>query len=86
MVDSRSRIRQSILQNMTSTISLIRTPSTTKTIPISIGSLEDPLPPYLSLDGSDPLTQFVEHEMDPLSKMASDEVNKLNTFYIYSNV
>lgn len=34
----------------------------------------DPLAGHSSLDGSDPLTQFVKEEMDPLSKINADEV------------
>lgn len=34
----------------------------------------DPLSSHSSLDGLDPLSQFVQEELDPLSKMAIDEV------------
>jgi len=54
----------------TSTGSSTGTPTPTHTpIPLS-----DPLLNHPSLDGSDPLTQFAREELDPLSKMAADEV------------
>lgn len=40
-------------------------------------SLTDPLLSHCSFDGSDPLSQFAKEELDPLSKMAADEVCKL---------
>ncbi|XP_001604914.2 VPS35 endosomal protein sorting factor-like [Nasonia vitripennis] len=74
VMDGRSAIRRGTLRSTTSTSSSTRTPTPTQTtVPVNIGSIADPLSSHSSLDGSDPLTQFVREEMDPLSKMASDE-------------
>lgn len=75
VMDGRSAIRRGTLRSTTSTSSSTRTPTPTQTtVPVNIGSIGDPLSSHSSLDGSDPLTQFVREEMDPLSKMACDEV------------
>ncbi|XP_058794245.1 VPS35 endosomal protein-sorting factor-like [Phymastichus coffea] len=74
MVDGRSAIRRGTLRSATSTSSSTRTPTPTQTtVPVNINSIQDPLSSHSSLDGSDPLTQFVKEEMDPLSRMATDE-------------
>lgn len=79
MLDGRSAVRRGTLRSATSTSSSTRTPTPTQaTVPVSIGSMGDPLSSHSSLDGSDPLTQFIREEMDPLSKMASDEVRYIN--------
>lgn len=76
MVDGRSAIRRGTIRSTTSTSSSTRTPTPTQTtVPVNISSIQDPLSSHSSLDGSDPLTQFVKEEMDPLSRMATDEVS-----------
>jgi len=60
----------------TSTGSSTGTPTPTHT-PIPANPLSDPLLSHPSLDGSDPLTQFAREELDPLSKMAADEVKHI---------
>lgn len=57
----------------TSTGSSTATSTPTHT-PIPGSSLVDPLLSHCSFDGSDPLSQFAKEELDPLSKMAADEV------------
>lgn len=56
-----------------STSSSTGIPTPTHT-PVPTNPLSDPLLSHSSLDGSDPLTQFAREELDPLSKMAADEV------------
>ncbi|XP_014211910.1 UPF0505 protein C16orf62 homolog isoform X4 [Copidosoma floridanum] len=74
VIDGKSGIRRSTLRSATSTSSSTRTPTPTQTnVPVNVTSFGDPLSSHSSFDGSDPLTQFVKEEMDPLSKMASDE-------------
>lgn len=72
LIDGRSTARRNVLRS-TSTGSSTETPTPTHT-PIPANPLSDPLLSHSSLDGSDPLTHFAREELDPLSKMAADEV------------
>lgn len=72
LIDGRSAARRNALRS-TSTGSSTGTPTPTHT-PVPANPLNDPLLSHPSLDGSDPLTQFAREELDPLSKMAADEV------------
>lgn len=75
LVDGRSGMKRNVLRS-TSTGSSTATSTPTRTsVPGS--SLTDPLLSRCSFDGSDPLSQFAKEELDPLSKMAADEVCKL---------
>lgn len=79
LVDGRSGLRRSTLRS-TSTGSSTGTPTPTHA-PIPIGNpLCDPLLGHSTLDGFDPLTQFAREEMDPLSRMAADEVRSQPMF------
>ena len=78
VVNGRAAIRRGTLrsaQSSSSSTTRASTPTHTNVSTI-IGSSGDPLSSHSSLDGSDPLTQFVREEMDPLTKMATDEVLK----------
>lgn len=72
LIDGRSGNKRSILQNANTAAVNTQIPVH---IPMSGNSLPDPLLNYSSFDGSDPLTQFAQEELDPLSKMAADEVS-----------
>lgn len=72
MIDGRSGVKRNALRS-TSTSSSTATPTPTHT-PIPGNPLTDPLLSHSSFDGSDPLSQFAKEELDPLSKMAADEV------------
>lgn len=74
LIDGRSGTKRNVLRS-TSTGSSTTTPTPTHT-PIPKNSLTDPLLSHCSFDGSDPLSQFAREELDPLSKMAADEVFK----------
>ena len=72
MIDGRSCVRRGTLKS-TSTGSSTRTPTPTQTS-APIKTFTDPLLSHSNLDGTDPLTLFAREELDPLSKMATDEV------------
>lgn len=74
LIDGRSGVKRNILRS-TSTGSSTTTPTPTHT-PIPGPCLTDPLLTHSSFDVSDPLSQFIKEELDPLSKMAADEVLK----------
>lgn len=73
MIDGRNAVRRNAFRS-TSTGSSAGTPTPTPTHTAPTNPLSDPLLNHPSLDGSDPLTQFAREELDPLSKMAADEV------------
>ncbi|KAJ8664206.1 hypothetical protein QAD02_024471 [Eretmocerus hayati] len=74
VVDTRSAIRRTKLQSTISSDASTRTPTPTKsTVPVNISSVGDPLSGHSSLDGFDPLTQFIREEVDPLTKISTDE-------------
>ncbi|XP_076242977.1 VPS35 endosomal protein-sorting factor-like [Calliopsis andreniformis] len=73
LIDGRSGIKRSTLQN-TNVATLVNTQLSVHG-PISGNPLPDPLLNCSSFDGSDPLSQFAQEELDPLSKMAADEWN-----------
>ncbi|XP_011503755.1 PREDICTED: UPF0505 protein C16orf62 homolog [Ceratosolen solmsi marchali] len=71
MIDGRCGTKRNLI-NINSSL---RTPSPVQTVSINIGSVGNNISSHSSLDGSDPLTQFMKEEMDPLSRMASNELN-----------
>ncbi|XP_051172865.1 VPS35 endosomal protein-sorting factor-like [Leptopilina boulardi] len=72
VVDGRSIVRRGTLRS-TSTSSSTRTPTPTQSSTPNIKTFADPLLGHSNLDGTDPLTLFAREELDPLSKMATDE-------------
>ncbi|XP_014223082.1 UPF0505 protein C16orf62 homolog [Trichogramma pretiosum] len=71
-IDGQCNSKRGNIWSATGTNSSTRTPTPTQITP-NISSVGDPLVNHSSLDGLDPLTQFVREEMDPLSKIAADE-------------
>lgn len=74
MIDGRSCVRRGTLKS-TSTGSSTRTPTPTQNSAPGVKNFTDPLLSHSNLDGTDPLTIFAREELDPLSKMATDEVH-----------
>ncbi|XP_033219620.1 VPS35 endosomal protein sorting factor-like [Belonocnema kinseyi] len=72
MIDGRSCVRRGTLKS-TSTGSSTRTPTPTQSSASGVKNFTDPLLSYSNLDGTDPLTIFAREELDPLSKMATDD-------------
>ena len=72
MIDGRSGVRRGTLRS--TSCSSTRTPTPTQISAPGAKTFTDPLLSHSNLDGTDPLTQFAREELDPLSKMASDEV------------
>lgn len=81
LIDGRSGVKRNVLQS-TSTGSAGGT-SISIHVPQSGDSLPNPLLSHSSFDGSDPLSQFAREELDPLSKMAADEVFKLHLLKMF---
>ncbi|XP_053987502.1 VPS35 endosomal protein-sorting factor-like isoform X2 [Hylaeus volcanicus] len=78
LIDGRTGVKRNALQHTNSgTLTGIPIPTHSQ---IAGNSSIDPLLSHSSLDGSDPLSQFAREELDPLSKMAADEVFEFYSF------
>lgn len=73
MTDGRAGFKRGTIRS-SSTGSSTGTPTPTHAPPPVTNLFSDPLLGNASFDGSDPLSQFAKQDLDPLSKMAADEV------------